>query len=270
MGNTEQQVLEAFEAFLETIPLEDYRHELLMVKTVEQDLPKELNPLPDIYKIYWTDCPKEFPSYEEFFITWWKEHLDPIDNFVKQYFWGCSYDFVRLGFKARLYRTLISILTQFHFNYTWRTYCQLPLEASAELDMRGIDAIVRCDKASAALQMKKETYRAEARGVGRFIQKKQEVKMVVELPYTVTKPQEWQRRVETSKSDRSKEQYQLFEWLATRLQRHLRNGFIVFDRRYPQLVEKYILEQANKLASEDTVNIAWDELLRSIKSIEDV
>ncbi len=43
---TAQKLLQAFEDFLASIPLERYRQELLPVKTVEQDLPKSLNPLP--------------------------------------------------------------------------------------------------------------------------------------------------------------------------------------------------------------------------------
>lgn len=92
-----EMLLTEFETFLETIPLEKYREELLPVKTVEQDLPRDLNPLPDIYRHYWTDTSKRFPDYESFFEQWWREHLASIDEFVRQYFWGCSYDFVRLG-----------------------------------------------------------------------------------------------------------------------------------------------------------------------------
>jgi len=45
MNDTAQKLLQAFEDFVASIPLERYRQELLLVKTVEQDLPKSLNPL---------------------------------------------------------------------------------------------------------------------------------------------------------------------------------------------------------------------------------
>ncbi len=106
-------MLAQFEEFLATIPLDQYRQNLMPMKTVEQDLPRDLNPLPDIYKYYWVHSvpANGFLDYESFFTEWWQEHLAPLDRFVQQYFWGCSYDFVRTGFKARLYRTLISVLT---------------------------------------------------------------------------------------------------------------------------------------------------------------
>jgi len=62
-----QNLVSHFEAFLERIPLEKYRKDLLHIKIVEQDLPKDLNPLADIYGIYWVEEVKDLPDYEEFF-----------------------------------------------------------------------------------------------------------------------------------------------------------------------------------------------------------
>ncbi|MCS7265172.1 MAG: TaqI family restriction endonuclease [Armatimonadetes bacterium] len=157
------------------MPLEQYRKELVPVKTVEQDLPKDLKPLSAIYANYWLPQTAEFPNYEDFFRTWWTEHLKPMDAFIRKCFWGCSYEFVYLGFKACIYRTLISVLTQFHFAYSWLAYCQLPLEASAELDMQGIDDLLTVGETKFVLQVKKETYRAEARESGRFTRRKLQI-----------------------------------------------------------------------------------------------
>ncbi|WP_241374207.1 TaqI family restriction endonuclease, partial [Thermus arciformis] len=49
--------------------LDAYQRKYRPIKTVEQDLPRELNPLPDLYEHYWKpdgDDPS-FPSYEDFF-----------------------------------------------------------------------------------------------------------------------------------------------------------------------------------------------------------
>lgn len=89
-----EEVLCKFEEFLSSIPLIRYRDELLNVKTVEQDLPKSLNPLPAIYEKYWTDRVQEFPSYDKFFSDWWESNLSHIDKFVQKYCWGCSWKFV--------------------------------------------------------------------------------------------------------------------------------------------------------------------------------
>ena len=100
------KALKAFETFLGNLDLRDYEKKYRPIKTVEQDLPKELNPLPDLYKHYWKpDEPTpSFPKYEDFFAQWWDQRLKALDTFIRKYFWGCSYQFVRLGFTERLYR----------------------------------------------------------------------------------------------------------------------------------------------------------------------
>jgi hypothetical protein len=258
------QILQTFEAFLETVPLERYRDSLMPVKTVEQDLPLALNPLPAIYETYWQpEKPADrFPDFEDFFAGWWKSHLEPLDEFISKYFWGCSLDFVRLGFKARLYRTLVSVLTQFHFAYTWRTYCQTDLEASADLDMKGIDALIHLtDGTKVVLQVKKETYRREARGGGRFAQRGWPGELVVEVPYTVTDSEDWQRRAERARTRETRDKYSLFAFLASTFQRRLANGFVVFQGDYPRHIEHLIKERA-KAGTRGT--IPWDEVLRDV------
>jgi len=94
-----QKALETFERFLASLDLESYQQKYRPIKTVEQDLPRELNPLLDLYEHYWKafeDNPF-FPGYEEFFDHWWKRRLQPLDEFMRKYFWGCSYQFIRLG-----------------------------------------------------------------------------------------------------------------------------------------------------------------------------
>lgn len=260
-AKTAKAILEKFEAFLETIPLDSYRRELEPIKTVEQDLPNNLNPLPAIYDKYWVSAPTKFPNFEDFFDKWWEEHLRPLDDFIRKYFWGCSHEFVYLGFKARLYRTLISVLTQFHFAYSWLAYCQLPLEASADLDMKGIDALVHCQEKTVALQIKKETYRAEARERGRFARRKIPVTFTVEIPYTIAPPDEWQQRVEKARKEETRKQYKLFTLLARKLQRWLSNGFVVFQPDYPRLVEQLVQEEIKQGRQGF---IEWQETLERI------
>lgn len=255
------QVLSAFEQFLESIPLDRYREELMPIKTVEQDLPPDLNPLPAIYAAFWVEQPVQFPEYDAFFDKWWKEHLLPLDAFIRRYFWGCSHEFVFLGFKARLYRTLISVLTQFHFGYLWRAHCKLPMEASAELDMKGIDGLVYCDTVRVALQVKKETYRPEARGPGRFAARRREADWIVEVPYTVATEQELREKASKAKKQETRERYESLAFLAGRLQRQLANGFVVFRPQYPLGVEGLIREQVTQGESQD---IHWDQTLKRL------
>ncbi len=258
------EIVSAFERFLASVPLERYRNELLQVKTIEQDLPPELNPLPAIYNAFWVEEPRSFPDYEVFFERWWQDHLEPLDGFIRKYFWGCSHEFVFLGFKARLYRTLISVLTQFHFAYMWRAYCDLPLESSAELDMKGIDGLTRCKGATVALQVKKETYRAEARRGGRFAFRRRYADWAVEIPYTITSRDELQRILGRSRRPETRERYELLLMLAERWQRSLENGFVVFQQEYPRLVERLIHQRVRDGKNED---VQWDETLRLLRGM---
>jgi len=45
-----QKALEAFEDFLGRLDLGAYQQKYRSIKTVEQDLPRELNPLPDLHR----------------------------------------------------------------------------------------------------------------------------------------------------------------------------------------------------------------------------
>jgi hypothetical protein len=260
----ETQTLLAFERFLESIPLDRYRQELMPVKTVEQDLPPELNPLPDIYKAFWVEEPAQFPDYEGFFEDWWNSHLAPLDTFIRKYFWGCSYEFVFLGLKARLYRTLVSVLTQFHFGYLWRAHCSLPFEASAELDMRGIDSLVRHRQVTVALQVKKETYRPEAREGRRFARRYKYAHWVVEVPYTIALPEEIRMSIERARTSEAKAWHTIRLFLAETLQRRLPNGFVVFQPNYPRLVEQLILRQIER---EEERSFRWDETLAALREM---
>jgi histone deacetylase complex regulatory component SIN3 len=86
MASTQaQKALETFERFLASLDLESYQQKYRPIKTVEQDLPRELNPLPDLYEHYWKaleDNPS-FLGFEEFFDHWWEKRLRPLDEFIR-------------------------------------------------------------------------------------------------------------------------------------------------------------------------------------------
>ncbi len=94
--------LNKFENFLKKIDIQKYSY-LRKIKTVEQDLPRELLPLEIYYHYYWDTT--DFKDYDEIFKIYWSEKLNPhIYEFIKKYFYGCSLQFVEEGFKARLYK----------------------------------------------------------------------------------------------------------------------------------------------------------------------
>ncbi len=156
------------------------------------------------------------------------------------------------------------MLTQFHFAYSWLAFCSLPLEASADLDMQGTDALVTTeDGAKVAIQIKKETYLPEARERGKFARRKIQTNLFVEVPYTIARSDEWKQRAERSRKDETKNQAQLLGLLAEKFQRWLPNGFAIFQPNYTQMVEQLITE-AIKQGRQDS--IGWREILEWLKS----
>lgn len=259
-----KDVLNEFEKFLKSIPIDVYQQELRHIKTVEQDLPKSLNPLPLIYKYYWFPESLNFLNFEDFYNCWLNENIEGYRTFKEKYFWGCSEYFIKLGLKARLYRTFVSVLTQFHFCYLWITHCDLKLEASADLDLKGIDAKIIINKGKEIfVQIKKETYRSEARESGRFSRRLNDSHMIIEIPYTVTPPEEWRRKLANARKEQNKLVYDLFYFLSSRYEEILPNGFFIFRSGYPLAIQNLILEKSN---SNFTGHIGWMEVLSWLKN----
>lgn len=104
-----------YREFLETIPLDKYRKELKDIKWVEQDLPREMLPLASTFKYYWEE--RQFLSFEEWFGVFWKglnanpQSREALKQFKKYYFDKDNDGWFKKGFKARMYRTWISVLT---------------------------------------------------------------------------------------------------------------------------------------------------------------
>ncbi|BDG19779.1 type-2 restriction enzyme TthHB8I [Thermus thermophilus] len=249
-----QKVLEAFEDFLKCLDLESYQEKYRPIKTVEQDLPRELNPLPDLYDHYWKPNGNtlHFPDFETFFDQWWEKRLRPLNEFIRKYFWGCSYEFVRLGLEARLYRTAVSIWTQFHFCYRWNASCGFPLTATPELDAQGVDALIQVGGHQAGIQIKKETYRSEARGDNRFLRKLKNFALL-EVPYTLQSLEEILKRAERART--KKETHLLWARVAHHLGR-LPNGFVIFQESYVKGVERFLQENAPALSG----IISWERV----------
>jgi len=56
---------EKFERFLESVNLHAYREQYRPIKIVEMDLPKEIQAIVLLYKVYWDE--KRFLEYEVFY-----------------------------------------------------------------------------------------------------------------------------------------------------------------------------------------------------------
>jgi hypothetical protein len=53
MNEGAQKTLQAFETFLGSLNLTFYREKYQKIKTVEQNFPRDLSPLPDLYEHSW-------------------------------------------------------------------------------------------------------------------------------------------------------------------------------------------------------------------------
>lgn len=221
--------LAKYRRFLEGVPLAKYREELKDIKWVEQDLPKDMLPLASIFKYYWNE--REFLNFDEWFEIFWEElNTKPVSRqalkeFKKYFFDKEGNGWFKRGFKARTYRTWVSVLTQLDFCYMFEYVCakkgrDFQLECNAELDAKGIDARVN----DIGFQVAKISQRKETRPVG-------EKKTVVTIPYAVFNVEEFQRRCQSPRvKDKSGYQKALsaFHKYFTRLQ----NGFVVFNENY--------------------------------------
>lgn len=230
MKNFEQDLIK-YRNFLETIPLQRYREELKDIKWVEQDLPKELLPLNSIFKFYWEK--REFLDFESWFENFWKEiNEDPntakvLKWFKKYYFDKDDNGWFKKGFKARMYRTWVSVLTQLDFCYLFeflsvRMGKKIALECNADLDKRGIDARIN----NINFQITKISQRKEAKVMP---QKKE----IIVVPYPVFDIEDFKRKIESPRvKNKNKEIYKRMIEAFEKYFIRLRNGFVVFGEDY--------------------------------------
>lgn len=221
--------LEKYRYFLETIPLNKYREELKEIKWVEQDLPKGMLPLASIFKYYWEE--RQFLIFDEWFENFWRElnakpeSKQALQEFKKYYFDKNGDGWFKKGFKARMYRTWVSVLTQLDFCYMFEYICgkegkDLQLEGNAKLDARGIDARVN----NIGFQIAKISQRKEARTAGGK-------KTVVTIPYVVWNPDELKEKIQNPRT-RIKNTYQRMVDSFEKYFIKLPNGFVVFNENY--------------------------------------
>lgn len=227
--------LQEYRKFLSSIPLDKYREELKNVKWVEQDLPKEVLPLSSIFKYYWEE--RKFLDFETWFENFWQEintHSESkkaLERFKKYYFDKNLNEngWFKKGFKARMYRTWVSILTQLDFCYLVEYILRnenknLTLECNAILDSKGIDAKINNIK----FQIKKITQRKEARSAGKK-------ESLITIPYAVFDIEKFQKLI---RSPRVKDKHG-YEKSLKAFHKYfikLENGFVVFNENYVKTI----------------------------------
>jgi hypothetical protein len=211
-----------FISFLKTIDLETGRNNFSKNKSVEEDLPHEIQILSDIYEIYWIE--KKFINFNQFISLVISEK----ELLLKEYnlkrngnspYAESAYLAFKDGWVARQYRTWTSILTQIQLAYLFEeNYPQNKVLMSEELDRSGVDIRVigindyGVKKLSSRQDMQK-IKRLEKNGV---------------IPITYEVPsQDILKNPKTKKGDYRKPYLKFKE--DTRLD-ILDNGFIIFNK----------------------------------------
>jgi len=151
---------EKFEKFLESVDLNTYREKYRPIKLVEMDLPKEIQAISLLYKIYWNK--KKFLDFEDFYKEYLKTYKKDIENFRKR-ITMCKNCFYR-GLPARIYRTWASIITQIHAGYVAESvFGEGSVSMSAELDHQGADFQINYRGKILNYQVKKTSFSREIR-----------------------------------------------------------------------------------------------------------
>ena len=147
--------LDKFNKFLKTIDLQGYRKKYSHIKIVEMDLPKEIQAINLLYKVYWEE--KKFLSFEDFYKRYLKEKKKKIEKFRLK-ITMCKDCFHR-GLGARIYRTWAGLITQIHGGYVAEVvFGSGSVEMSRELDSIGADIRVRYKGQFLNYQVKKTSF----------------------------------------------------------------------------------------------------------------
>ena len=149
-----------FSDFLQSVDLKFYRAKYRPIKIVEMDLPKEIQAIDLLYKIYWNE--KEFLSFEKFYEEYLKEYNANIKKFQEKT--GMCEKCFSKGLPARIYRTWASIITQIHAGYVAESvFGENTVAMSSELDHQGADFQVRYKNKILNYQVKKKSFSREVR-----------------------------------------------------------------------------------------------------------
>ena len=153
-------LVQKLDKFLQSVDLKSYRDQYRPIKIVEMDMPKEVQAINMLYKIYWDQ--KKFLSFEDFYKEYLNSLKTEIESF-RQRTTMCKDCFYR-GLPARIYRTWASIITQIHAGYVAESvFGQGTVKMSEDLDHDGADFQINYRSLTLNYQVKKETFSREVR-----------------------------------------------------------------------------------------------------------
>ena len=230
-------LLEEFEKFLQSVNLKSYREQYRHIKLVEMDLPKEVQAINMLYKVYWDQ--KKFLSFEDFYKEYLNSQKTETESF-RQKITMCKDCFYR-GLPARIYRTWASIITQIHAGYVAESvFGEGTVAMSGELDHQGADFQVKYKGKILNYQVKKKSFSGEVRR-GKGGVKKQIDGEFVDINYEVPSSEYFDNP--KKKDGGYKLPYKRFQ--ENKELKRFPNGFVVFAP-YPFEQKKKELDNALK------------------------
>jgi len=226
-----------FEKFLQLVDLNAYRDKYKSIKIVEMDLPKEIQAIPLLYKIYWDE--QRFLNYDEFYKEYFGKYRREIIAFQRKT--GMCPKCFKKGLPARIYRTWASIITQIHAGYVAKSvFGENTVAMSPELDHRGADFQIKYKNKTLNYQIKKESLGREVR------QEKLKSKIplkgeFIDLKYEV--PSEDYFKHPKKRNGEYKLPYKRF--IENKNLKRLSNGFVIFTE-HPFKQKKQQIDIQNK------------------------
>lgn len=214
---------EAFEEFLAGVPVDTYRERYRPNKTVELDLPKDIQVLRSFYQCYWDEGGQtgDFLDYETFYD---QKYLPPLRNKLEDFRQRNMFSkgTWRDGLRARIYRTWASLLTQAQGAYiAGEIYGMGNVRMSVSQDRRGRDIVFHIPGiGDFGVQIKKISERKDAkakRGDGG--------QGLIEVYYAVPRSPPL-----TPVNKQPAKPYQRWEEEWGHLLQRLDNGFVIFKR----------------------------------------
>lgn len=212
--------LQEFTEFLKTVDLKRYRKEYAPIKIVEMDLPKNIQAIVLLYKIYWVE--KDFVSFGDFYKRYFKDKEELLEKF-RVSTTMCEDCFYK-GIKARIYRTWAGLITQIHAGYVAESvFGKGSVQMSRELDSMGADIRVDYKGYFINYQVKKTSFSGVVSGKPLPRKKKiegEDIDIKYEVPTCLSDPK-------TLKGEFRKPYLRFLEDKRTE---SFENGFVVFTR----------------------------------------
>lgn len=238
--------LKRLENFIEEINLETYRKKYKDIKTVEMDMPKNVQALSLFYKVYWNE--KRFLSFDEFWEEYKKTLSQEIIDFKNKYCYFVIEEWFWRGLEARIYRTWASLITQLHLTYLISTFDYVEgVDSSTILDHSGRDILIKMNNEEFGLQLKKVTNRKDS-GIKAKVDtaRKQEINVM----YFVPTENDIKNPYYLKGEDKNKLKPQManfFKYDETNgYLKRMNNGFVLFVENVSKLIKEELEKNAKK------------------------